>query len=87
MQEAEYGGGDPLAPDPGNDPGLREEDGVPLIYRTPASRALSQFLFDAGLDRSSAIAYDLDSIMRASKGDAPMEAEPSQQVRLSSKLR
>lgn len=54
---------------------------MPLIYSTPASRALSQFMFDAGLDRSSAIAYDLDSIMRASKGDAPVEVEPSQQVR------
>ena len=58
-----------------------EQDGEPLVEDTPASRALCQFMHETGLDRSTAIACDLDCIARASKGDAPLEINPSQQVR------
>lgn len=77
-QEEEYGGGDPLLPDPAE---RAEEEGAIRIYATPASRALCQFMHEAGLDRSTAIACDLDSIARSSRGDAPLEINPSQQVR------
>ena len=80
-QAEEYGGGDPLALEPGEDPrGPGEGDGTPWVYATPASRALCQFMHEAGLDRSTAIACDLDCIARRSRGDAPLEINPSQQV-------
>ena len=79
--EEEYGRGDPLAPEPAD--AARSADGVdpgPMIDNTPAALALGLFMWERGLDRSTAIAQDLDNIARASAEAAPLELNPTQQV-------
>ncbi len=44
-------------------------------------RALCQFLWQTGLDRSACILHDLDAIAKASPGEVPLQLSPTQQVR------
>jgi len=43
-------------------------------------RALCQFLWHTGLDRSPCILHDLDAIAKASPGEVPLQLSPTQQV-------
>ena len=49
-------------------------------------RALCQFLWQTGLDRSSCILHDLDAIAKASPGDVPLQLGPTQQARRTSSV-